>query len=164
VYMVEAPSGEAVRPAVVEAFSRGYLVSVISQQNLYPAERTQRPLEDIVHDMQKHIRVMAPPRGPNASQTGRVAMEVAFEHGDPHVAQRVTQALTYRLIETLARTAHSSSLRVIDPADLPGTPVRPNIPNVIVAGAIAGLITGLVVVLIVKMKKGQRPALPPSAA
>jgi capsular polysaccharide biosynthesis protein len=162
--VVEAPSREAARRAVLEATSRRSLTGIINEQNLYAAERTQRPLEDVVHDMQKHIRLSSPTRGPIASQTGPVAMAVAFEHGDPRVAQRVTEVLTQRLTETWARTASPTSLRVIDPANLPGTPARPAIPNVIATGAIVGLIAGIVFVLIVKTKKGRRAALPPYAA
>ena len=162
--VIEVPSGAAVQPAVVEAVSRKSLVGIINEQNLYPAERTQRPLEDVVRDMQKRIHIWAQVRGSNASETEHVAMAVAFEHGDPQVAQRVTEAVTHRLTQIWAHTAQGSSLRVLDPADLPGSPARPAIPNVIATGAIVGLIAGIIFVLIVKMKKGQHAALPPSAA
>ena len=164
--IIEAPAGTVSREPFAAAFDRKALTGVIDEQNLYASERARQPLEEVVHEMQKRIRITSVARG--ASQNGTQLMELAFAHRDAQVAQRVNKVLTARLIEVWSQAVPSTNggaLRLIDPPDLPSGPAHPGIPNAIGVGAIAGLVAGVVIVLIARLaNKGRRPALPPSAA
>jgi uncharacterized protein involved in exopolysaccharide biosynthesis len=66
-------------------FSRGFLASVIMENNLYSHTRTQSSTESAIDEMQKNIHVRS------TSHESRFVLE--FNYPDAHVAQRVNNEL-----------------------------------------------------------------------
>jgi hypothetical protein len=89
--------------AVTEALSRGSLAEIIQRPalNLYPAERSRYPMEDIIEGMRKDIRVVLRKDG---------AVEVSAAYSDPAKAEAITRAIMNRLaISTDTATRNRAS-------------------------------------------------------
>jgi hypothetical protein len=124
------------RPAVLHrletaqqaALSRNSLSGIIQRENLYPDERKQLPLEDVITEMQrKSIRIAA--RGSD--------VELSFVYPDPAAAQRTARDLVAAL------NSAEPVLEVLDPATAPSTPTGPNRTQILGGGLLAGLVFGL---------------------
>ena len=83
-----------------EVLSRTTLSAIIQDPrlDLYPRERAQAPLEDVIehmrHDLQ--MRIMGRPEFPTDRY---VAFEISFSYSDPHKAQQTVQALLNRFMD-----------------------------------------------------------------
>jgi polysaccharide biosynthesis transport protein len=87
----------------LEGISRRILVTdnlrrIVEQYNLYPEERRHQPMAAIVERMRDDIQrkmISAPGLDPHAGAGSHpmVAFSVAFDYGNPQVAQRVTNEL-----------------------------------------------------------------------
>ena len=98
--------------------------------DLYKSERTRQPLEDVIEDMKKdHLRI---------ETWGGPAFRVSFDYPDRYKAQGVVDAVTKKVISA------DRSLRVADPASLPGVPVKPNRLVFMMSGLGIGLLAGVV--------------------
>jgi len=78
---------EMVLPTV---FSRTVLTTILNTFDLYRGERQRRPIEDVLVEMRRAIRI---------ERLGRLVIGVAFTYRDRHISQRVTQDLVARLID-----------------------------------------------------------------
>lgn len=113
----------------------GYsLAEVISRYDLYPGERKQLPLEDIVQAMRnRYIHI---------ARTGD-AFALSFQYPDRAIAQRVTKDLTDRFVEVTGSGRMPMTLEVLDSASLPEHPAMPNRPAIVAIGLMVGLSLGL---------------------
>lgn len=90
--------------------SRNTLSGMIQTYNLYPSERQRMPMEDVVENMRKSIRV-GRALGDFRTRSGSVsAFSVSFSYPDRMIAQRVTSELVTRFIDENVRTRSSQSV------------------------------------------------------
>jgi hypothetical protein len=83
------------KPVVV---SRSVLVTIVNNFDLYKGERRREPMEDVVEEFRKSVRIEA--SAPNL-------IRVAFTYPDRLLANRVTQDLVSRVIsETLTQRSN----------------------------------------------------------
>ncbi len=131
--------------------SRESLTSIILEHDLYPSERARIPLDDVIREMKRNIRVALIPTGSPENARGFV---VQFDYRDPRVAQQVDTELTSRFIEgTLEMSRWSNShwiFRVMDPPSLPLRPAGPNRTRFAAAGLFAGLLASLTLAIVMK--------------
>jgi LPS O-antigen subunit length determinant protein (WzzB/FepE family) len=135
---------EGVSPTIQRMESTSTLTQLINQQGLYERERTRVPIEDIIEQMKKDIRVTI-----FKSTKGLPAICVSFTSGDAAKAQRTADALVQQFIEANihlhidnpARPGLTFS-RLYDPPS-PAVRVGPRRSRIMIAGAITGLIVGL---------------------
>lgn len=132
-----------------DLWAQPFLSAVIQEENLYPSERAQMPLNDVVDLMKKNIDIRLLPR-----KDGRPASALAldFIYPDPHVAQRVDGKLTSKLVDLNLNAAiegSTSSSRPAEtyaveyPADLPQRPFYPQRGKFGAEGVLAGFVGGL---------------------
>ncbi len=146
---------EALIRAEGETLSRTSLASLIEAPdlNLYQTERTGLPLEDVVERM-KHrdllLRVAAQP------VRGNTAVIVSYTGDSALLANKTTQKLLDQLTANLEKDNSAGRVRVIDPPNLPGVPVRPNRLAIALAGLIGGIASGM---LVAGIKRWPRAAL-----
>jgi polysaccharide biosynthesis transport protein len=107
-----------------EILSRHTLEGIITNPayNLYPREQKQRPMEDIVSDMRKDIKILPiqVPGSASASDTRQMATAFAieFSYPDRYKAQAVVRELVSKFtdqnVEVLRKEAQSTSLFLED--------------------------------------------------
>lgn len=125
---------DAIHAFVQQTERRSALINIITAENLYTHEREKKPIEDVLEQMQRSIAVT-----PLRTPAGLMAVRVAFEYPDPHIAQRVTDKLLSSLIDQSADSP--TALRVLDPASLP-IQTKLNVPLIAASfGALAGLVS-----------------------
>lgn len=143
---------------VTTLLSETFLTSVIQRENLYPRERTQMPMSDVVHIMKKDIMVLRL----HGSGTPGLNFLVQFVYADPHVAQRVDRDLVPAFTAANLRQRINSPSGVALPrttfaveqtADLPKKPVFPKRGLFGVSGLMAGLLSGLVVATVAARRR-----------
>ena len=134
--------------SLAEVIQRPYL-------DLYARQRTQRPLERVVEEMRRKVRVERVT--PSLSHLGEItpAFRIAFEYRDREKAQVVTRVLLDKFIDWnyIEQGGDGYRMEILDPASRPETSIYPNRFALSALGA-AGLIAGA---LILRMKR----ALPP---
>jgi hypothetical protein len=111
--------------------SRMTLASIITSEKLYLRERSRMPIEDVIELMRRNVRLQ--PVGLEGPQPGVV---IDFDYSDPRAAQRVTGKLLASFVDQ-----GNGTLRALDPASLPQTPARPNVPLIATSAAFLGLLT-----------------------
>lgn len=78
----------------VKVLSRGALQELISQFNLYPKERAEKPIDDVIEDMRNAIgMVMQIPRPRWGEEAQPTAFKIQFTYTDAETAQKVTSEL-----------------------------------------------------------------------
>jgi polysaccharide chain length determinant protein (PEP-CTERM system associated) len=80
--------------------SRTFLEQLINELDLYPVERRQLPMEDVVQRMRSSI---ATPLEASRGAQAPTAFHVKFVYPDPNVAARVTQRLGQLFVDQNAR-------------------------------------------------------------
>ncbi len=88
--------------------SRGNLTNIISLYDLYKRDRTRKPMEDIVEDMRKDIKIgQVMPLAQGEKQIS--AFQISFSYEDRLVAQKVASDLVSRFMteNTRERTTQS---------------------------------------------------------
>jgi uncharacterized protein involved in exopolysaccharide biosynthesis len=124
--------------AVQRTLSRGSLAEIIQRPalDLYRAERTRLPLEDVVEQMRRNITVRMVEYKAN-----RLTAAVAFRHPDPGIAKATTRALMDKLRSGLTAGA---PVQFIEQGE-PGAPVIGGRRwRVVGMGALVGLVAGLI--------------------
>jgi polysaccharide chain length determinant protein (PEP-CTERM system associated) len=89
--------------------SRGTLSTVITTFNLYPRERQRRPLEDVVEEMKRDIRI-SPVVNTSDRQRGVSAFTISFAYENRHIARAVARDLATRFINENVRTRTAQSV------------------------------------------------------
>jgi polysaccharide chain length determinant protein (PEP-CTERM system associated) len=90
--------------------SRGNLTNIINLYNLYPGERSRKPMEDIVEDMRKAISIRDVGNlGQRERERGISAFQISFSYENRIIAQKVCADLVSRFMteNTRERTTQS---------------------------------------------------------
>jgi uncharacterized protein involved in exopolysaccharide biosynthesis len=150
------------------ALNRKSLADVMQEPelSLYPTERKNTPLEDVVESMRNDMRIAIVPGAPEKTSM----FTVAFTYRDRALAQKTVQALIARLSEAQIDIVRASArqlsgrdsagnaqlLEVLDPPGLPATPAWPNRVAFMATGFGAGVAFAVAVALF----RRSRPATP----
>jgi LPS O-antigen subunit length determinant protein (WzzB/FepE family) len=124
------------------ALSRSSLTSIVTAQNLYTNELKKLPLEDVIQEMRKDIRIRL------ANLRGEPAFAVEFANENPAAAQATVRAIVSSLIEHNVQASRqpgngANKVELLDPASLPSRPVSPNRVKAMINGLLTGLLVGL---------------------
>ncbi|MBA2467417.1 MAG: hypothetical protein H0V46_07435, partial [Sphingomonas sp.] len=97
--LVDAPAtgmiGQRIARIRERVLSRGDLIALIEQNDLYPEERQSKPLSTVVEKMREATAVSALENdiGTGGEQAGNtIAIQVSFEYPEPVKAQAVLQS------------------------------------------------------------------------
>ncbi len=108
---VNVEMGQHIQAMAQQILSRNSLTNIVQTQNLYPAERKRKPLEDIIDRMQGHDIRIGQVQSITAGGGARVpAFSIAFSYSERIVAQKVCQDLVSRFIDENIRSRSSQSL------------------------------------------------------
>lgn len=152
--LMTAASPELVMPALGEAdraiLSRDNLAALIRnpQLNLYPRERTRRPVEDVAwNEFRKHLHIV-PYR--MSGRAGEQAFHIVFAYPDKYkvkavVAELVGEFMQWNLDhpQPIPRT-----LSLLEDPILPEKPTSPVRPAFAIIGLMGGALTGILSLLI----------------
>ncbi len=96
--------------------SRSNLTNLINTHNLYRSQLQRKPLEDVIEEMKRNIRISAVTTLQTQGQTRTPisAFKVAFEYSNRQAAQKVTYNLTRGFIDENMRTLASQSAATTD--------------------------------------------------
>lgn len=90
--------------------SRGNLTNIINTFNLYPRERQRKPMEDVVEDMRKDIKIGNVMSLTQGEKHGISAFQVAFSYDNRFMTQKVTADLVARFMSENARDRTNQSV------------------------------------------------------
>jgi polysaccharide biosynthesis transport protein len=91
--------------------SRGNLTNIINTFNLYPRERQRgRPMEDLVEDMKRDIKIGNVTNLTQGQQRGMSAFSISFAYNNRIMAQKVTADLISRFISENTRDRTTQSI------------------------------------------------------
>ena len=159
----------ASEPAVEKVLSRTSLAEIIQKPslNLYPNERTQFSMEDLIGKMCRDTQIKS------LSRSEGSPFSIVFVYPDRYKAQLVVRELVTRFVEQNIRDQEARAasqpeefrkmielrlgpnLAVLDPPSLPETPIWPNRRVIAFGGLLMGLLAGAIV--------ARRRKLPPPA-
>lgn len=101
-----------------QVLSRGDLIALIEQNNLYEQERRSKPLSSIVTEMQEATKLGAVSGdiGGGAQQggTNTIAFTMSYDYADPAKAQAVMQSFVSRFLEIDATTMAAQANNTVD--------------------------------------------------
>ena len=89
--------------------SRGNLTNIINTFNLYARDRQRKPMEDVVEEMKKDIRI-GNVTNMTAANRGVSAFSIAFSYDNRIVAQKVTADLVSRFMSENTRDRTTASV------------------------------------------------------
>ena len=89
--------------------SRGNLTNIINMYNLYPRDRNRKPMEDIVEELRKNIKIGSVSSLPSNDRQEVPAFSIQFSYENRILAQKVAADLVSRFIteNTRERTQQS---------------------------------------------------------
>nr|WP_314445836.1 lipopolysaccharide biosynthesis protein [uncultured Sphingomonas sp.] len=97
--VVQAPTAGDIEQRIARirerVLSRGDLIRLIEQNNLYPDERQSTPLSKIVEKMRKATTIGAQTNdlgGAGGGRAATIAIDISFDYADPAQAQEVLQS------------------------------------------------------------------------
>ena len=102
--IVEAPTTGAIDQRIArirqQVLSRGDLIQLIEQNNLYPDERKTEPLSKIIEKMRHATTVAALPSdiGQSGTQNNTVAISMSFDYENAPQAQAVLQSFVTKFL------------------------------------------------------------------
>jgi len=86
--------------------------------NLYPKERQRKPMEDVIEQMRRAIRITILDTGSSQQQKLASAFEISFSYVDRYKAQAVVRELVSKFTEEtaiqLSKQAHTTTAFLID--------------------------------------------------
>ncbi len=101
-----------------QVLSRGDLIQLIEQNNLYEKERRSKPLSSIVTTMQQATKLDAVSGdlggGGPAGGTNTIAFTMSYDYADPAKAQAVMQSFVSRFLEIDATTMAAQANNTVD--------------------------------------------------
>jgi uncharacterized protein involved in exopolysaccharide biosynthesis len=119
---------------IAEVLSDDSLAAIVRQDDLFSRELSNGNMSDVTRKMRNEfIRVQQVQAGPDDG-----AIVLSFRYPDRWKAQAVTRDLVKRVF-TRAQVA----TEVLDPPNLPATPVYPNRLNIVLVATAGGLLLGL---------------------
>jgi capsular polysaccharide biosynthesis protein len=140
-------AGKYLGPLISSVESRSSLVRIMDDENLYIVKRTQVPLDDVIEEMKRNIRIEPLGNG--------VAARIGFTYRDRHVAQRVTEALVLRFVAESSAGGSAAAISILDPANLPESTVG-RLPSVddslsFAVGLFFGALFGVILVVLFRL-------------
>lgn len=89
--------------------SRGNLTNIVNMYNLYPRDRNRKPMEDIVEELRRNVRIGAVSSLATSEKQEVPAFQIQFSYENRILAQKVTADLVSRFIteNTRERTQQS---------------------------------------------------------
>jgi uncharacterized protein involved in exopolysaccharide biosynthesis len=90
--------------------SRNMLTSLVNTQQLYPKEMARQPIDDVVEDMRKEIKITPILAMAGNSQNSVPAFQISFAYTDRYKAQKVVEALQGRFIDDNIHNRTQASL------------------------------------------------------
>jgi uncharacterized protein involved in exopolysaccharide biosynthesis len=96
--LVQAPAAGHIEQRIARirerVLSRGDLIQLIEQNNLYPEERRSKPLSKVVEKMREATTVGAQANdlGGQSGDTDTIAIDISFDYPEPAQAQAVLQS------------------------------------------------------------------------
>jgi succinoglycan biosynthesis transport protein ExoP len=103
--VVDAPTSGAVEQRIArireQVLSRGDLIQLIEQNDLYAAERRSKPLSKIIDKMRRSTTVSALAGDigqQSGSQSSTIAIAMSFDYSDPAKAQAVLQSFVTKFL------------------------------------------------------------------
>ncbi len=136
-----------------EVVSRPSLSEMIRRPSfdLYKSERNRKPLEDVIEEMKRNVRIERIDQPP--AQGGMAqAFRVSFSYPDKVKAKDVADALTERLRNLYAANGDTArrhgevdipAVQIISPANLPQAPLAPDRLAFLAWGLGLGLLSGV---------------------
>lgn len=122
--LVTSPIGSMIDQRIAkireQVLSRGDLIALIEQNNLYESERRSKPLSVIVQKMQDatDVRAVTGDIGQNqaaqAGKTSTIAFTMSFDYAEPGKAQAVMQSIVSRFLEIDASTMAAQATNTVD--------------------------------------------------
>jgi len=154
-------SGEAppqyFRDQVLErAFSRDALTDLITRDNLYPADRRQVPLENVVGRMRHDIGIKMLPNVTGDPRPSAVLLQ--YRYPNPAQAQSTTRELVSKIVEANlvaaeAKAGHRLTVQLASPPSLPQAPGSPNRLVITAGGVAAGVLLAAIAVLAMRFRR-----------
>jgi LPS O-antigen subunit length determinant protein (WzzB/FepE family) len=134
--------------AETKVLSRTSLSQIIQDPalQLYPSERSEQPLEDVIEFMRRraiHIAFMR-----TADQSG--AISISFRYTDKKKAQAVVRVLIEKLSQAFAGAQTIQNLEILDPPNLPLFATSPKRWVMLTTGLMVGLLFGIIAAVFVK--------------
>jgi LPS O-antigen subunit length determinant protein (WzzB/FepE family) len=130
--VLRTADGSKLQSAVAQALSEESLAAIIREEGIFSRELRRNSMNDVARKMRHDfIRVQVVQAEPAAAVT------ISFRYWDRLQAQQVTRDLVWRLV------GPQTGNEVVDPPNLPATPVYPNRLNIAVLGTVAGILLGL---------------------
>jgi polysaccharide biosynthesis transport protein len=94
--------------------SRNALTNLVNVYNLYPRDRNRKPMEDIVEEVRRNIRIsdVMPSTRQSGGRTQEIpAFQISFAYENRIIAQKVTADLVSRFITENTRERTNQSVR-----------------------------------------------------
>jgi LPS O-antigen subunit length determinant protein (WzzB/FepE family) len=140
------PTSEFVNE-VTQALNTQRLTAMIQDPklSLYPEERSQKSIEDIVAEMRANLRIMATNSGPGAASV----LHISFSYPDRLKAQFAVEAVMTTIAEmnfqrhVISKRKTGDVLEVVDTANLPIHPDGPPRFAMAMGGLGVGLLLGV---------------------
>lgn len=148
-------------------FSRESLGSLILERNLYPRERSRMPMDAVVEEMKRNIRVRSStvssgskgrhcgPDIPPDQTCDAIKFVVEFEYSDPKIAQEVNEKLVWLFYDgdfaiVAPEPNGGATFGNYDPPTLPLKPAEPSLARSSAIGLLSGLLTALALTVLAK--------------
>jgi hypothetical protein len=125
---------ELLGPLVARVLSRRMLSDLVTELDLYPELRKQQPLEDVLEEMKRSIRIGPAPVG--------TATEVSFDYSRPDRAQAAVARLVVRLLAENLRLQSAGTLELVDPPTYPHHSLPGKFSQMMAQGLLGGALLG----------------------
>ena len=145
------------------AFDQPFLISLIQEMNLYPAERSTTSLDKLAERMQRDIHIV--PRKPGLTMQ---LFELKFSYQNPQIAQQVTAKLRAHAFDPKriknwppppsSPRWHEISVGWDTSPSLPSRPAGPGRIEFLLAGLFGGLLCGLTGLIVINLLGARRVA------
>lgn len=94
--------------------SRATLTNIINLYQLYPRDRKRLPMEDVIEQMRKDIRVNFVSSQRQSAGSALQAFEISYLYENRHLAQKIVTELVTRFIDENIRSRASQSVMTTD--------------------------------------------------
>jgi capsular polysaccharide biosynthesis protein len=130
--------------AETKVLSRTSLSGVIQDPSLqlYPSERRDQPLEDVIESMRT--------RAIHIVHLDHNTIQVSFSYTDKNKAQAVVRMLIVKLSHAFEGAETGLNLEILNPPSLPKSPADPGRSAMLITGFVCGLLLGLTAAVFVK--------------
>lgn len=132
--MTTQREAELLGPLVARVLSRRALAELVTELDLYPELRKQQPLEDVLEEMKRSIRIGPAPVG--------TATELSFDYPQPYRAQAVVGRLVNRLVVENLRLHSAGTLELVDPPTYPQHSLPGKFSQMMAQGLVGGALLG----------------------